>query len=77
VAENCSRLESFADDLGIKELRLFPVSFSAEEILDLPAPHERVEVNITPGSKAQGAMLTLWARCHGFPCTASTWDEAQ
>ncbi|MCM0755104.1 hypothetical protein M7784_07560 [Desulfovibrio aminophilus] len=67
VAENCSRLESFADDLGIKELRLFPVSFSAEEILDLPAPHERVEVNITPGSKAQGAMLTLWARCHGFP----------
>lgn len=50
----CSRLE------------FIPVSFSGEDILDIPCPTEgSAEVNITPGTKSQGAFLALWAKFHG------------
>jgi hypothetical protein len=57
-------IQEYKDDLGVSTIRFVPVSISGEEILKLTPPDGDavVEVNITPGSKGQGAFLTLWSK---------------
>lgn len=60
-------LTKFSERLPTNRIEFIPVSFGGAEILEIPAPEPgtRAEVNITPGTKSQGALLALWARMHG------------
>lgn len=53
--------------IPVETVHFIPVSLLAGELIDFPSNAEkgRVEVNITPGTKSQCAMLVLWAREHG------------
>lgn len=54
--------------LNVSRITFVPVTFTGEDILELLPPDSsmRVEVNITPGTKAQSAFLALWAKENGF-----------
>ncbi|GEM_PF-5238150 len=52
--------------LPTKEIIFIPTDITGKEILSYkPGPNEVIECNITPGTKAQGAFLTLFAKMHG------------
>lgn len=65
--DNVQRLRdsigSAAKYLPTERIIFFPCSMTAEEIFDLPLPPEgmNIEANISPGTKLQGALLSLWA----------------
>jgi len=53
------------ESLPVNKLMFVPVSFTAEEILQLPACTEKnVEVNVGAGHKISGLFLTMWAAIH-------------
>lgn len=72
VAEYAQRLQKLAPELGMTA-SLVPISIEGL-FLDalLPVPEERAQilVNISPGTKGQGAMLSLWAERHN----AAVWS---
>lgn len=57
-------LQQHRSMLDTARVTFVPVSFSGEDILDMPVPHPplRAQVNITPGTKAQATFLALWAK---------------
>lgn len=72
VESYAGKLQELAPDMGIS-LTLVPVNAEGlflERLLPEPAANARVHVNITPGTKGQGAMLALWAMRHN----AAVWS---
>lgn len=73
VGKHARRIVSHARDLGIEFAELATLSIEGLYTdLSLPqaATGVRVQVNISPGAKGQGAMLALWAKKNGF----SVWS---
>jgi hypothetical protein len=57
--------------LGAKALTFVPVGLLGHECLDFRLPKGlRASVNITPGTKGHGAMLSLWAARNGADITS-------
>ena len=67
VVKAVSTLQKYAQALGVETVRLVSVSIEGlffESLLPKPCVGAHVAVNITPGSKGQGARLALWAVRH-------------
>lgn len=67
VGKQAERLLKFSHALGLKTARLAPLDEDGahcENVLPEAEPGARVLVNITPGTKGQGAMLARWAMRH-------------
>lgn len=61
-------LEEYAELLPVATVHFVPVRFNGSDLLErLPIPPEGVivEVNLTPGTKVQTALLSWWAQQHG------------
>lgn len=64
------RLQEHASELGLESVILAPLSVEgmfADACLPDAAAAANVHVNISPGSKGQGAMLANWAARRNFP----------
>lgn len=65
----CSYKDAFIRNVALlpcEEVSFVPVSIHGTEILaHRPITNEDIELNITPGTKGQGAFLSLFARMHG------------
>jgi hypothetical protein len=61
-----------AKALGVRSVLALPTDYTAANVhAHLPEKLARhAEVNVTPGTKAQGTALGLWAKCHGAPAWA-------
>lgn len=78
VAENCKNIQEQASVLGLESIIPIPTSIEGaflDSLLPDPEDNATITVNITPGSKGQGAELTLWAQEHG--CIVWSIDNAR
>ncbi|HJD98108.1 hypothetical protein [Mailhella massiliensis] len=67
------RIKNAADFFGFESVRIVRVTVEGnylETLLPAPAEGAHVSINITPGTKGQGAMLAWWGRSHG----CSVWS---
>lgn len=65
-----SNIAKYKDELGLESVTLanYPIEgdFTEERLPESAGPDCRIMVNITPGTKGQTGMLSLWAGRHGF-----------
>ena len=66
VNELASLLMEKSEEYGLGRVRVIPSSIEGDELPDIiPVVDAPVVVNISPGTKGQGAFLALWAKKHG------------
>ena len=78
LEERAVRIQSAADFFGLESVRIVQTTVEGNYLENLlPAPAEGAEVciNITPGTKGQGAMLAWWGCRHG--CSVWSIDNRQ
>lgn len=70
--ENIERMykafKEYSRLLPCRNVTFMPMDLLGYALMDIARPDQnRIEVNITPGSKAHAAILALWAGKHGVP----------
>lgn len=70
---HAQRIRDLKDRWGLESVRIVSVAVEGsylERLLPAPVEGARVSINITPGTKGQGAMLAWWGRMHN----CSVWS---
>lgn len=70
VQDYARRIDEYQKELGLESVTLakYPLEgiFPEQYLPEAEAGAKNIVVNITPGTKGQTCMLSLWAACHGY-----------